>query len=314
MQGLGVFACRRDAWPGLNPRMSGFGGEEGYLHEKFRRAGGRAMCLPFLRWVHRFERPLGAPYRLKWEDRIRNYLVAFDEVGFDAGAAVEHFKAHLGAEPAQRIAVQVQREMADPFFFFDAIYCINLDRQTQRWEAVTKRFERLGIAHRIRRFAAIETPWSHHIGCALSHRAILAEAKAQGLDNILVFEDDVLFSESAIEELRTNVDELRSRPWSTLYLGGCRWGEAFDKAPGCSHLEIPRGVTCTHAIAYHRSIFERVLAEVPETPSAVALWLRKQAGIDQYFANSLAGIHFITSPIIASQPQLLVSEDRNFQL
>jgi len=26
MQGLGLFACRRDAWPGLNPRLRGFGG------------------------------------------------------------------------------------------------------------------------------------------------------------------------------------------------------------------------------------------------------------------------------------------------
>ncbi len=37
MQGLGVFACRRAAWPGFNPRFSGFGGEEGYIHEKIRR-------------------------------------------------------------------------------------------------------------------------------------------------------------------------------------------------------------------------------------------------------------------------------------
>ena len=37
MQGLGVFACRKAAWPGFNPRFSGFGGEEGYIHEKIRR-------------------------------------------------------------------------------------------------------------------------------------------------------------------------------------------------------------------------------------------------------------------------------------
>lgn len=42
MQGLGIFACRRDVWPGFNPRLRGFGGEEGYIHEKFRRAGGPA--------------------------------------------------------------------------------------------------------------------------------------------------------------------------------------------------------------------------------------------------------------------------------
>ena len=41
LQGLGVFACRKAAWPGFNPTLRGFGGEEGYIHEKFRRAGGR---------------------------------------------------------------------------------------------------------------------------------------------------------------------------------------------------------------------------------------------------------------------------------
>jgi len=56
MQGLGLFCCRKDAWPGFNPRFRGFGGEEGYIHEKFRQAGGQTLCLPFLRWMHRFTR------------------------------------------------------------------------------------------------------------------------------------------------------------------------------------------------------------------------------------------------------------------
>src|SRR5262245_57603724 len=35
MQGLGAFSCNREAWPGFNPKFRGFGGEEGYIHEKF---------------------------------------------------------------------------------------------------------------------------------------------------------------------------------------------------------------------------------------------------------------------------------------
>ena len=49
MQGMGLFACRRAAWPGFNPGFRGFGGEEGYIHEKFRQAGGRTLCLPFMK-------------------------------------------------------------------------------------------------------------------------------------------------------------------------------------------------------------------------------------------------------------------------
>lgn len=91
MMGLGIFACTKAAWPGFNPAFNGFGGEEGYLHEKFRQRGGRTLCLPFLRWVHRFARPLGVPYRINWEDRMRNYLHGFNELGLP----LDEFKAHF---------------------------------------------------------------------------------------------------------------------------------------------------------------------------------------------------------------------------
>lgn len=95
MQGLGAFACRRRAWPGFNPRFRGFGGEEGYLHEKFRQAGRRTLCLPWLRWVHRFGRPSGVPYRLTLEDKFRNYVIGHAELGLDLAPILTHFAARL---------------------------------------------------------------------------------------------------------------------------------------------------------------------------------------------------------------------------
>jgi glycosyltransferase involved in cell wall biosynthesis len=44
MQGMGAFSCRKGVWPGFNPSFRGFGWEEGYIHEKFRRAGGACAC------------------------------------------------------------------------------------------------------------------------------------------------------------------------------------------------------------------------------------------------------------------------------
>ncbi len=109
-QGMGVFACRKDAWVGFNPRFSGFGGEECYIHEKFRQAGRKTLCLPFLRWVHRFERPAGVPYRLQTEDRVRNYLIGHAELGLDPAPVLEHFGAAL---PKERL-VELQREATGP--------------------------------------------------------------------------------------------------------------------------------------------------------------------------------------------------------
>ncbi|EDY16911.1 glycosyl transferase family 2 [Chthoniobacter flavus Ellin428] len=107
-QGMGVFACRRDAWVGFNPRFSGFGGEECYIHEKFRQAGKSTLCLPFLRWVHRFERPAGVPYRLQTEDRVRNYLIGHAELRLDPAPVLEHF---ANALPRERLDV-LQKEAA----------------------------------------------------------------------------------------------------------------------------------------------------------------------------------------------------------
>lgn len=112
MQGVGLFACRRDAWPGFNPLFHGFGADEGYIHEKFRQAGGRTLCLPFLRWLHRFARPLGAPYPLLWKDRIRNYLLGFAELGLDTAPVREHFTTLLGREKAEAVFREVAAEMA----------------------------------------------------------------------------------------------------------------------------------------------------------------------------------------------------------
>ena len=92
MQGLGIFSCKKDAWLGFNPLFRGFGGEEGYIHEKFRQAGHKALCLPFLRWVHRFGRPDGVKYPLTLENKLRNYFLGHLELNLDTEPVIEHFK------------------------------------------------------------------------------------------------------------------------------------------------------------------------------------------------------------------------------
>ena len=102
-QGLGLFTCRKDSWLGFNKKFRGFGGEEGYIHEKYRLAGRKAVCLPFLRWLHRFGRPAGVPYRPTKEDRFRNYMIGFQEIGKDTNEIIERFKDKVSAEYIQTV-------------------------------------------------------------------------------------------------------------------------------------------------------------------------------------------------------------------
>lgn len=90
-QGLGMFMCRTDAWLGFNKDFNAFGGEEMYIHEKFRKAGRRCLCAGFMKWGHRFGYPTGNPYRAPLFDRIRNYVIGFKELGRDLKPIYDHF-------------------------------------------------------------------------------------------------------------------------------------------------------------------------------------------------------------------------------
>ena len=115
MQGMGVFSCRTAAWPGFNPAFRGFGGEEGYIHEKFRQAGGRCLCLPWFRWTHRFGRPAGVPYPLTVRDKIRNYMIGFIELGLDLNPIYAHFTEFLTPQQLEEIyAEALQSGVSSP--------------------------------------------------------------------------------------------------------------------------------------------------------------------------------------------------------
>lgn len=89
--GLGIFGCRKEAWLGFNEKFRGFGGEEHYIHEKFRQKGRKNLCLPFLRWNHRFGRPGGAPYPASVWNKCRNYVIGHAELGLDLRPVYDMF-------------------------------------------------------------------------------------------------------------------------------------------------------------------------------------------------------------------------------
>jgi hypothetical protein len=107
----------------------------------------------------------------------------------------------------------------------------------------------LDLDAKIRFVPAPDTPFSADIGRTLAHRRILREAEHQGIGNVLVFDEDFVPSASVLELFRTAVDGLRQEPWLVRRLPG--------------------------AVAYHADSFRRLLDELPETPSGIALWLRR---------------------------------------
>lgn len=106
--GCGLFSARKDSWLGFNKEFRGFGGEEGYIHEKYRKNGKKVLCLPFLRWLHRFERPNGASYPNSLKDRFRNYLIGFRELNLDTKNLFEEFKDVVSKKEIEVIEEEIR--------------------------------------------------------------------------------------------------------------------------------------------------------------------------------------------------------------
>ena len=106
-QGMGLFACRKDSWLEFNRNFRGFGGEEIYIHEKYRKNGKHVILLPFLGWLHRFGRPNGVPYPNTFTDRYRNYLIGRIELQQDTDEIDDMFISVLSADEQESIKDEV---------------------------------------------------------------------------------------------------------------------------------------------------------------------------------------------------------------
>lgn len=213
--------------------------------------------------------------------------------------------------------------MNNPFDYFDAIYCINLDERTDRWEHSLKQFEKLGISDRVERFSAIKCQdkktrneladlhyggyWRPHymyplngaVGCATSHLEIIKLAKSRGLKNVLVFEDDFISMTDWHETLKSALCDLDNFDWDLFYLGwGFRGGKKRLKRSCAEHLQFHRlhsrcrGVQQTHAIAYNSKIFDYLIEDInpfnkkkSRVRGHIDFYYRSNPKLKKYLAN-----------------------------
>ena len=163
---------------------------------------------------------------------------------------------------------------------------------------------------------------NHHIGCALSHRAVIQEAQNEKYKNVLVFEEDAVLHKKFDNLLEENINDLSGVDWDILYLGACIWERKPPKPPrefelveGCKRLKVLTGATCTQALAYNFSCFDYILDSLPDNINDMQKWCKKHSAIDQwfmYFMQGRASVRdgfrkfkcYITEPRICSQPFL----------
>ncbi|MEW6039011.1 MAG: glycosyltransferase family 25 protein [Pseudomonadota bacterium] len=151
---------------------------------------------------------------------------------------------------------------------FDRCYIINLPERKDRRREMEKALERAGISPepgRVEFFPAIRPesagpfPSVGAHGCFLSHLSILREARALGLRNVLILEDDLTIDAHfpAVEEKL--LGKLSETPWDFAFFGHVL--ELPEAGLDNAHLAPYAGpIVTAHFYAVNGPVIERLLA------------------------------------------------------
>lgn len=170
----------------------------------------------------------------------------------------------------------------------------------------------------------------HHVGCAMSHRNVMQDAKTQGFKRIVVFEEDAILHKDFKNILSKATKEIKDKPWDLFYLGAhCQRNikiNPFPKEEECKYLLKPKGVTCTHGLCYNETFYDWVINRIPDQIESAHKWCKNHIAIDQWFRNFQNQDHkgykeyikrnpiaYIVEPIITTQAFMTTEYHPNAQ-
>jgi glycosyl transferase family 25 len=140
--------------------------------------------------------------------------------------------------------------------FFDRVALINLDRRKDRLGRFDIQAISLGIE--FVRYSAIDAEACGITGaraCAASHRQVLADALADGVERLFIFEDDAGFDAEFNAKFSTLTERLPA-DWQMLYLGS--WPYSIIDV-GIEGIRKTHGNITTHAYGAKREIFQDLI-------------------------------------------------------
>lgn len=176
--------------------------------------------------------------------------------------------------------------------YFTKIYVINLDRRPDRYQECQVEFNKIGAD--VERIAAIdgkEIPDSWGLSprdkacfaVTTMHTRLIEEAILNKYDNILIFEDDVMFVDN-FNEIFNKRMEFLPEDWDLLYIGGNHilHVNGFDLITGDKNFKVTKEnyktlnyelskspcTYTTHAIAINSRFYNRTLNKLKEFPTS----------------------------------------------
>lgn len=206
----------------------------------------------------------------------------------------------------------------------DGVLVINLDTRPDRWQDLQARTAGLIPAEKLHRLPATlgaalpgfgTTPWfrgrkrdktwAGRAGCALSHRAAIAHARAQGWRTVLILEDDIEFEPALTDVLASLPAALGRTPWDICYLGFTDPISPFRtlaELPAGRRLVSVAGCNTAHAYLLAERTYDWLLAHLP-TEGTIWPWISRHRAIDRWYYRNLARRFKVSvvSPSIVNQ-------------
>lgn len=183
------------------------------------------------------------------------------------------------------------------------IYCINLDKDTDRWSALQKQIKsnnlqveripavnganvseseyiRNGLLHKNHRLL------KGQLGCALSHVKLWHKIKKDNKAFTLVLEDDIIITNDFKSKLNELIKYLPNS-WDVIYLGGCNIkGKKFnEKLIYPTHFG-KRYNLCTHAMLLNSERLDKLINVMTPIKESIDNQLRRKfPDLKVYYAN-----------------------------
>lgn len=143
---------------------------------------------------------------------------------------------------------------ANVWDFFDRIYCISLEERTDRRQAAETSFAKVGLAGKVEFVLVKPHPSDREQGMYESHMTCLRKGLEAGAENILVFEDDVIFDRFNAMQFRQCINFLEQHPtWKVFLLGALIRSSRKTSNP---FIQKVRYQSLAHAYALHRPYAE----------------------------------------------------------
>jgi GR25 family glycosyltransferase involved in LPS biosynthesis len=186
--------------------------------------------------------------------------------------------------------------------FFKESFYINLDSRTDRKEQFEEEMKKVGLEDYSKRVSA--TPWYQGLhqksecldcqkqaACSMSHYNIIKDAKERNLDNVLIFEDDIIFNnegeKSGIQIIEESLDQLSLIPdWHIIHFSAFMLEDELKLVS--PNLIQSNGCLTTHAYGINKTAFNFLLKFEVGKDSAFDGWMGQRHFIKKYITYPLS--------------------------